>query len=191
MWYLYEWDFIYKMVEPIGTPLLLDKTTLTETRPTTTKLKVEIDPSTPLIHEVILEIMNIDGMTELINQIVEYETIPSHCSHCKTQGRKMEKCRNIHPDSSNKEIENLFEDQMIPQHANASETNILTGTFIEITTLNSDIAPITNKFENEWQIVINRKSIGKNEIVNTSQGTGTSASAENGKRSSISTIKIS
>ncbi|KAH0702195.1 hypothetical protein KY285_016473 [Solanum tuberosum] len=81
-WYFYEWDAICRIVEPIGTPLLLDKAIISKTRPTTAKVRVKIDLSKPQIKEVILEITNNDGMTEMINQRVEYETIPAFCSHC-------------------------------------------------------------------------------------------------------------
>ncbi|WMV47683.1 hypothetical protein MTR67_041068 [Solanum verrucosum] len=79
-WHLFEWDAICRILEPIGTPLLLDKATLTKTRPTIAKVRVEIDLTKPFIDEVILEITNRDGLTEMINQRTEYETIPAFCS---------------------------------------------------------------------------------------------------------------
>ncbi|KAH0689286.1 hypothetical protein KY290_017443 [Solanum tuberosum] len=90
-----------------GTPLLLDKAIISKTRPTTAKVRVEIDLSKLLIKEVILEIINNDGMTELINQRVEYETIPAFCSHCKMQGHTADKCQKLHPTLKNKEAENV------------------------------------------------------------------------------------
>ena len=70
-WHLFEWDAICRILEPIGTFLLLDKETLTKGRPTMAKARVEIDLTKPLIAEVILKITNRDRLIEMINQRIE------------------------------------------------------------------------------------------------------------------------
>ncbi|KAG5607177.1 hypothetical protein H5410_028669 [Solanum commersonii] len=81
-WYYYEWDALCQIVSPIGTPLVMDKATTSKTRPTTAKLRVEIDLDKPVIHEV---------------QKIEYEELPGYCSHCKVEDHYVEKCNQLHP----------------------------------------------------------------------------------------------
>ncbi|OIT02899.1 hypothetical protein A4A49_54772 [Nicotiana attenuata] len=94
----FEWDALYRIVEPIGIPIIMDKATLSKTRPTTTKIKIEIDVTKTLLHEVQIDIMNENGQMESIIQKVEYESIPEYCSHCKMQGHSDLKCRILHPE---------------------------------------------------------------------------------------------
>ncbi|KAG5625371.1 hypothetical protein H5410_010589 [Solanum commersonii] len=60
----YEWAALCRIVSPIGNPIIMDKATLTKTRPTMAKLKVEIDMMKPLVHEVVVVIKNPKGEIE-------------------------------------------------------------------------------------------------------------------------------
>ncbi|KAH0672951.1 hypothetical protein KY290_025236 [Solanum tuberosum] len=91
-WYFYEWDAICRIVGPIWTPLLLDKTTLAKTRPTTAKVRVEIDLTKPLVNEVLLEVTNVAGITEL-------------------QGHQDENCKKLHPELRDMEGGTLAREQ--------------------------------------------------------------------------------
>ncbi|OIT31489.1 hypothetical protein A4A49_52552 [Nicotiana attenuata] len=51
-WHYYEWDVLCWIVSPIGIPLVMDKATTAKSRPTTAKLRVQIDLSKPLHHMV-------------------------------------------------------------------------------------------------------------------------------------------
>ncbi|XP_075087989.1 uncharacterized protein LOC142169944 [Nicotiana tabacum] len=85
-WNCFEWDALYRIMEPIGIPIIIDKSTLSKTSPTISKLKVEINVTKALLHEVHIDIMNEKGQMESIIQKVEYEYIPEYCNHCKMQG---------------------------------------------------------------------------------------------------------
>ncbi|KAH0773970.1 hypothetical protein KY290_011107 [Solanum tuberosum] len=97
-WHYYEWAALCRIVSPIGNPIIMDKATLTKTRPTMAKLKVEIDLMKPLVHEVAVVIKNPKGEIEKFYQKIEYETIPAFCAHCKIQGHTALNCRILHPE---------------------------------------------------------------------------------------------
>ncbi|KAH0679898.1 hypothetical protein KY284_020983 [Solanum tuberosum] len=190
-WHLFEWDAICRILEPIGTPLLLDKATLTKTRPTIVKVRVEIDLTKPLIDEVILEITNRDGLIEMINQRIEYETIPAFCSYCKMQSHRDENCRKLHPNLQTKEAENTLREQKTMQATTNVEVTTDTTNLMDNTTQNSKESPDEINEEQEWQTVTNRKgkyinkSNSNGKISQTNQDRGTSSISE------ISKMRIS
>ncbi|KAG5599844.1 hypothetical protein H5410_031214 [Solanum commersonii] len=153
-WHLYEWDAICRIVAPIGTPFLLDKATLAKTRPTTAKVRVEIDLTKPLINEVLLEITNVAGITEVINQRVEYETIPAFCSHCKLQGYQDENCRKLHPELRDMEGGTLVREQKIELQPIIGESTVDNKDAME--TPSQDINSSQSK-DDEWQLVVRKK----------------------------------
>ncbi|KAH0671069.1 hypothetical protein KY289_025562 [Solanum tuberosum] len=181
-WHLFEWDAICRILEPIGAPLLLDKATLTKTRPTIAKVRVEIDLTKLLIDEVILEITNRDGLTEMINQIIEYETIPTFCSHRKMQGHRDENCRKLHPNLQTNEAENTLSEQKTMQATTNVEVTTDTTNLLDSTTQNTNESPDEINEEQEWQTMTNRKgkyinkSNSNGKISQTNQDRGTSSS---------------
>ncbi|KAH0696575.1 hypothetical protein KY285_013369 [Solanum tuberosum] len=70
-WHFYEWAALCTFVSPIGTPIVMDKATLSKTRPTTVKVRVEIDLTETLVHEVTVEIRNSTGEIEVFIQKIE------------------------------------------------------------------------------------------------------------------------
>lgn len=90
--YFYEQDVICRIVEPSGTPLTIDKATITKSRPTTAKICIEMDLSRAILSEIDVEIRNAKGDMEVFSQKVEYESIPSYCSHCKIKGHYNSAC---------------------------------------------------------------------------------------------------
>ncbi|KAK4716140.1 hypothetical protein R3W88_014478 [Solanum pinnatisectum] len=91
-WYYYEWYALCRIVSPIGTPLVMDRATTSKTRSTTTKLRVEINLDKPVIHEVQVEVRNQHGKMVTFEQKIEYEELPTYCSHFKVKGHYVEKC---------------------------------------------------------------------------------------------------
>lgn len=67
-WHYYEWDALCRILAPIGTSIITDKATLTKTRPTTAKAKVEIDVTKQPLNEVYMEVISAAGMEEYIVQ---------------------------------------------------------------------------------------------------------------------------
>ncbi|KAG5630910.1 hypothetical protein H5410_002627 [Solanum commersonii] len=94
-WHYYKWDAIFHIAEPIGIPLVWDKATVSKTRPTMAKLRVEIDLAKPILREITVEIRDKNGF---FVQKVEYDTLPAFCCHCKTQGHNDKNCRILHPE---------------------------------------------------------------------------------------------
>ncbi|XP_009766744.1 uncharacterized protein [Nicotiana sylvestris] len=92
-WHYYEWASLCRIVGPIGTAIVMDKATQTKTRPTTAKMRIEIDLLKPLITDVQVTIQNPEGIVETFNQKIEYETVPLFCSHCRIQGHIIEGCQ--------------------------------------------------------------------------------------------------
>ncbi|KAM3361025.1 hypothetical protein P3S68_015879 [Capsicum galapagoense] len=80
-WHYYEWDALCRIFAPIGTPIITDKATLSNTRPTTTKVKVEIDVT-----------------KQTLNEKVEFESIPEYCHKCMIQGHNNATCKVLHPE---------------------------------------------------------------------------------------------
>lgn len=85
-WHFFEWDALCQIIAPIGVPIISDKATYSKSRPTTAKVKVEIDITRDMVTEIQIEVQNKDGSIEVINQRVEYENVPEYCFHCKAQG---------------------------------------------------------------------------------------------------------
>jgi len=146
------------------------------------KVRLDIDLTKPLIDEVILEITNRDGLTEMINQRIEYEIIPVFFSHCKMQGHRDEKCRKLHTNLQTKEAENTLSEQEIVQATTNVEVTTDTTNLMDSTTQNSKESPDEINEEQEWQTVTNRKgkyinkSNSNGKISQTNQDRGTSSS---------------
>ncbi|WMV41469.1 hypothetical protein MTR67_034854 [Solanum verrucosum] len=75
-WHFYEWAALCRIFSPIGNPIVMDKVTLTKTRPTTAKLRVEIDLSKALIYEVSGEIKNPTGELEILFKELSMKQFP-------------------------------------------------------------------------------------------------------------------
>lgn len=88
-------DALCRIVSPIGIPFVMDKATTMKTRPTTAKLRVQIDLAQPLLYTVRVEVRNQFGKMETFDQKIEYKTMPTYCSHCKVQGHSLDKCRAV------------------------------------------------------------------------------------------------
>ncbi|KAH0764626.1 hypothetical protein KY285_000497 [Solanum tuberosum] len=93
LWYYYEWAALCRIVEPIGNPIVIDKATQSKTRPSTAKLRVEIDLLKPLLTNIQVVIKNFEGQVDTFNQKIEYKTLPTFCQFCRTQDHSQEKCK--------------------------------------------------------------------------------------------------
>ncbi|XP_009766116.2 uncharacterized protein [Nicotiana sylvestris] len=97
-WQYYEWDALCHILGPVGIPLIMDKATMSKTRPTTAKVRVEINLTKPIVQEVLLEFINDEGSKEMVVQKIEYESMPAFCTHCKIRGHSDATCRILHPE---------------------------------------------------------------------------------------------
>ncbi|XP_070040103.1 uncharacterized protein LOC142177333 [Nicotiana tabacum] len=96
-WHYYEWDALCRIVGPIGNPLVMDKATTTKSRPTTTKMRVQIDLVKPMLSTVRVDVRNQQGKMEAFDQKIKYEAMPAYCSHCKVQGHSIKRCKSSQP----------------------------------------------------------------------------------------------
>ncbi|KAH0698659.1 hypothetical protein KY284_012874 [Solanum tuberosum] len=71
-WHFFEWEALCRIVAPIGVPIITDKATLSKTRPTTTKIKVEVDLSKIMVTEIQIKCRGIK-MTAAECYIPNYE----------------------------------------------------------------------------------------------------------------------
>lgn len=113
-WHYYEWDAISR--KPIGTPLVMDKSTISKTRPATTKIRIEIDLTRPLINKFLVEIRNDEGTAGVFIQKAEYETIPAFCFHRMIQRHREDECRKLHPELRNSQWKNDKNSKQGQQH---------------------------------------------------------------------------
>lgn len=57
---------------PISVPIITDKATSSKIRPTTAKIKVEVDLTKTMVTEIQIKVKGEDGKYESITQRVEY-----------------------------------------------------------------------------------------------------------------------
>ncbi|WMV18919.1 hypothetical protein MTR67_012304 [Solanum verrucosum] len=141
------------------------------------------------MHHVFLDLTksrttSMDGLTEMINQRIEYDIIPTFCSHCKMQGHRDENCRKLHTNLQTKEAENTLSEQKIVQATTNVASTIDTTNLRDSTTQNSKESPDEINEEQEWKTVTNRKgkyinkSNSNGKISQTNQDRGSSSSSE-------------
>lgn len=66
LWHFSEWDTLCRIFSPIGIPYIIDKATTTITRPTTFKLRIEVDLAKHLIYAINVEVRNQNGKIEVL-----------------------------------------------------------------------------------------------------------------------------
>lgn len=89
----HDWVALEHILEPIGPLIALDKVIIAQTRPTTTKTRVEIDLTRPRLKKIEVTLMENSGEVNVFNQVIEYETILEFCFHCRMQGHSEGNCR--------------------------------------------------------------------------------------------------
>jgi len=159
-------DALCRIVEPIGYPLTMDKATSTKSRPTTAKLRVELDLAKPRIREVAVEIRNAEGGLERFTQKVDYEDLPEFCSHCMTQGHTNDKCRVVLQRNQSKKVAsdkggNVERKENQGQTQNDGQQP--TKTTEEVAPNHQAAISETEKIQNEdegWQVVERKKGKG-------------------------------
>lgn len=85
----------------IGTPHVMDKDTISKTRPAITKIRNEIDLTRPPVNEILVKIRNDEGTAGIFIQKAEYETIPALFFHHMIQGHREDKYRKLHAELRN------------------------------------------------------------------------------------------
>ncbi|XP_009758922.1 uncharacterized protein [Nicotiana sylvestris] len=98
-----------EVLKPVGKPLSMDVATFGRTRPSTAKVRVDIDLTKPQETSVYVgqeeETNPLKGFTEKI----EYEHVPKYCKHCKLIGHSLVQCRAAIKKKSVEEIEDKIE----------------------------------------------------------------------------------
>ncbi|OIT24755.1 hypothetical protein A4A49_28383 [Nicotiana attenuata] len=128
-WHYYEWGALCRILGPVGIPLIMDKATMSKIRPTTAKVRVEINLAKPIVQEVLLEFINGEGSKEMVVQKIEYESIPAFCTHCKMRGHSDATCRILHPELKKEvgrkvnNLENTADSNKTTQEINHHDTS--------------------------------------------------------------------
>ncbi|KAH0722874.1 hypothetical protein KY290_005530 [Solanum tuberosum] len=107
-----------KIVAPIGVPIISDKAIVSKSRPTTAKVKVEIDIRRTRVTEIRIDVRKENGEIEFISQKVKYENVPEYCFHCKVQGHSDAKCRVLHPELRDTFINDNLDGKNEPHQSN-------------------------------------------------------------------------
>ncbi|KAK4374547.1 hypothetical protein RND71_005224 [Anisodus tanguticus] len=87
-WDYYVWNALCRIIEPIGNPIVMDKATTSKTRPSTAKLRVEIDLTKPLLHELTVEIRNPTGELETVVQKIRVDRRSGRGNNNNNKGNK-------------------------------------------------------------------------------------------------------
>ncbi|OIT20358.1 hypothetical protein A4A49_40385 [Nicotiana attenuata] len=89
----HTWHYVKQILEPVEKSLTMDVATFGRTRPSTTKVRVEIDLTKPQVTIVYVgqeeEMNSLKGFT----QKIEYEHVPKYCKYCKLIGHSLVQCR--------------------------------------------------------------------------------------------------
>ncbi|XP_060190757.1 uncharacterized protein LOC132620049 [Lycium barbarum] len=114
--HLHNWHYISQIVKLIGTPMCLDASTTSRTRPSMAKVRVEVNLLKTLPESIYIGIVQDKDPQTGFDQKVEYEGIPKYCRHCKKLGHYMMECRVL-------ERKNMRKDASIMTQNNNSEEN--------------------------------------------------------------------
>ncbi|KAG5599737.1 hypothetical protein H5410_031107 [Solanum commersonii] len=167
-WHFFEWEALCIIAAQIGVPIITDKATLSKTRPTTTKIKVEVNLTKNMVTKIQIKVKGEDGKYESLTQRVDYESVPDYCFHCKVKGHKDDSCRMLH--SELRKIKNNEKTQRpgmeppkdsTPSHMNmeveATKSNLNEGT----PQTGQQEVNEANKDEEGWKIVTKGKGQNK------------------------------
>nr|XP_009758915.1 PREDICTED: uncharacterized protein LOC104211540 isoform X1 [Nicotiana sylvestris] len=109
LFHCHSWHYAKQVLKPVGKPLSMDVATFGRTRPSTAKVRVDIDLTKPQETSVYVgqeeETNPLKGFTEKI----EYEHVPKYCKHCKLIGHSLVQCRAAIKKKSVEEIEDKIE----------------------------------------------------------------------------------
>ncbi|XP_070010002.1 uncharacterized protein [Nicotiana sylvestris] len=91
--HMHTWHYVKQVVSSIGIPLEMDLATRGRTRPSMTKVRIEIDLLKPQPENVYVGQIYEDSPQKGFVQKLEYEGIPKYCKFCKKLSHNMINCR--------------------------------------------------------------------------------------------------
>ncbi|XP_016458437.1 uncharacterized protein LOC107782109 [Nicotiana tabacum] len=91
--HMHIWNYVKQVVSAIGTPLEMDLATRGRTRPSMTKVRVEIDLLKGQPDSVYVGQIYENAPQKVFVQKLEFEGVPKHCKFCKKLGHNMINCR--------------------------------------------------------------------------------------------------
>ncbi|XP_060170928.1 uncharacterized protein LOC132601893 [Lycium barbarum] len=89
----HAWNYVRQILEPIGTPLIMDAATSSRTRPSMAKVRVEVDLTKPQIDKIWVGLEDESHPLKGFYQKIEYESVPKFCTHCRKIGHSLVQCR--------------------------------------------------------------------------------------------------
>ncbi|KAK4728571.1 hypothetical protein R3W88_021559 [Solanum pinnatisectum] len=92
-------EVIFSIASAVGKPLTVDMATKNQTRPSCTRVKVEVDLTAKLPQRVkIIEEDDSTGHVKYKWIQVQYDHMPKYCKECSLQGHDEHNCWTIHPE---------------------------------------------------------------------------------------------
>lgn len=94
------------MATAVGKPLVIDKATNNQTRPSCARVKVEVDLLKELPKRIQINCIDKETGTVLSKwQKIQYDYLSKYCTHCCLQGNELQGCWVLHPEHRPKKEE--------------------------------------------------------------------------------------
>ncbi|XP_060200230.1 uncharacterized protein LOC132628470 [Lycium barbarum] len=94
-YHCHSWNYVKHIVEPTGLPLTVDFATDHRTRPSTAKVRLEVDLTKPKVNSIFVGIEEDNSPLKGFYQRLEYENVPKYCRFCKILGHSIAECRRV------------------------------------------------------------------------------------------------
>ncbi|XP_059295368.1 uncharacterized protein LOC132048688 [Lycium ferocissimum] len=89
LFHFHPWNYVKKILRPIGIPLSPDLATENRTRPNMAKVRVEVDLTKPRLNQIWVGQEDEANPLKGFYQKIEYEGVPKYCRHCKILGHSV------------------------------------------------------------------------------------------------------
>ncbi|XP_075075277.1 uncharacterized protein LOC142162671 [Nicotiana tabacum] len=124
----HTWNYVKKILGPLGVPLSMDIATNYRTRPGMAKVRVKVDLTKPLVNSIWVgqeeETYPLKGFT----QKLEYEGVPKYCKHCRILGHSVLQCRVLEREKNKeKQSKNQEEEESTSRENNRGNTGVTHG----------------------------------------------------------------
>ncbi|KAH0717566.1 hypothetical protein KY290_014156 [Solanum tuberosum] len=96
---LFDKESLFSLATAVGKPLVIDKATNNQTRPSCARVKVEVDLLKELPKRIQINCIEEEmGTVKSKWQKIHYDYLPRYCTHCKLQGHDLQGCWILHPE---------------------------------------------------------------------------------------------
>ncbi|WMV06919.1 hypothetical protein MTR67_000304 [Solanum verrucosum] len=96
---LFDKESLFSLATAVGKPLVIDKATNNQTRPSCARVKVEVDLLKELSKRIQINCIEEEtGTVKSKWQKIHYDYLPRYCTHCKLQGHDLQGCWILHPE---------------------------------------------------------------------------------------------